>query len=278
LSISEFDLHSHSTRSDGLLHPRALVDRAASRGVHALALTDHDEVSGLAEARAAATAAGLRLIDGVEVSVTWRGRTLHIVGLNIDPENHTLLAGLRQNRSGRDARARRIAEALEQLGIAGAFEGARRYATNPELVSRTHFARFLVDTGHARNTQAVFDRFLGGGKPGYVPHEWAHLQDAVRWIQAAGGLAVVAHPGRYRLDSVEQAALLSEFRDLGGAAVEVVTSSHTAEQYTQWAKLATRHALMASAGSDFHGVGESYRDLGDLPALPDGCAPVWQQF
>jgi predicted metal-dependent phosphoesterase TrpH len=246
--------------------------------VHALALTDHDDVSGLAEARAAASAAHVRLIDGVEVSVTWRGRTLHIVGLNIDPENPTLLGGLRQNRSGRDARAQRIAEALEQIGIAGALEGAQRYATNPELVSRTHFARFLVDTGHAKNTQAVFDRFLGGGKPAYVPHEWAGLQDAVDWIQAAGGLAVIAHPGRYRLNSVDQAALLSEFKDLGGVAVEVVTSSHTAEQYAQWTTLAARHGLMASAGSDFHGVGESYRDLGDLPALPSGCTPVWQQF
>jgi len=278
LPISEFDLHSHSTRSDGLLHPRALVERAAERGVKALALTDHDEVSGLPDARAAAGEAGLRLIDGVEVSVTWRSRTLHIVGLNIDPENQTLLEGLRRNRSGRDERARRIAHALEQLGIDGAFEGAQRYAANPELVSRTHFARYLVDSGHARNTQAVFDRFLGGGKPAYVPHEWARLQHAVEWIQAAGGLAVIAHPGRYRLDSVEQAALLSEFKDLGGVAVEVVTSSHTAEQYAQWTTLAARHGLMASAGSDFHGVGESYRDLGDLPALPTGCTPVWQQF
>ena len=261
-----------------MLHPRELVERAAQRGVQALALTDHDEVSGLAEARLAAETSGMRLIDGVEVSVTWRGRTLHIVGLGVDPENETLLAGLRQNRSGRDGRAHRIAQQLEQLGITGALEGARRHASNPDLVSRAHFARYLVESGHAKNTQAVFDRFLAGGKPGYVPHEWACLQDALTWITAAGGLPVIAHPGRYKLDSVEQAALLSEFKDLGGVAVEVVTSSHTAEQYAQWARLAQRHALLASAGSDFHGAGESYRDLGDLPPLPSGCTPVWSRF
>jgi predicted metal-dependent phosphoesterase TrpH len=260
------------------MHPRELVERAAERGVQALALTDHDDVSGLADARAAAAAAGIQLIDGVEVSVTWRGRTLHVVGLHIDPENKTFFDGLHRNRSGRDERARRIARELETLGIAGAFEGARRYASNPELVSRAHFARYLVETGHAKNTQAVFDRFLGAGRPGYVPHEWASLTDAVDWIGTAGGLAVLAHPGRYRLDSVEQSALLSEFNDLGGVAVEVVTGSHTAEQYAQWAKLAVRHGLLASAGSDFHGIGESYRDLGDLPPLPSGCTPVWSRF
>ena len=278
MSIPVFDLHSHSTRSDGLLSPAEVVERAAQHGVHALALTDHDEVSGLPEARAAAAAAGIRLIPGVEVSVSWHGHTLHIVGLAIDADNATLVEGLRKNRSGRDARAKRIAAQLESLGIAGTYEGARRYASNPELVSRAHFARYLVERGHAKTTQGVFDRYLGAGKPAYVAHEWAELGEALAWIRTAAGLPVIAHPGRYKLDSIEQGALLDEFKALGGAALEVVTSAHTAEQSAYWAKLATRHGLLASAGSDYHGPRESYRDIGDLPPLPSGCTPVWQEF
>lgn len=260
------------------MHPTELVERAAQRGVHALALTDHDEVSGLPQARAAAERTGIRLIDGVEVSVSWNRHTLHIVGLEVDPEADVLVEGLRKNRSGRDARAKRIAEQLERIGISGAFDGARAYASNPELVSRTHFARYLVDNGHARNTQAVFDRYLGAGKPGYVPHDWAQLGEALAWITAAGGLPVLAHPGRYKIDSAEQTALLEEFKELGGVALEVLTSSHTPEQSLYWGKLAVRYGLLASAGSDFHGLGESYRDLGDLPPLPSGCTPVWTRF
>ena len=260
------------------MHPTELVERAAQRGVHALALTDHDEVSGLPQARAAAERTGIRLIDGVEVSVSWNRHTLHIVGLEVDPEDDVLVEGLRKNRSGRDARAKRIAEQLESIGISGAFDGARAYASNPELVSRTHFARYLVDNGHARNTQAVFDRYLGAGKPGYVPHDWAQLGEALAWITAAGGLPVLAHPGRYKIDSAEQTALLEEFKELGGVALEVLTSSHTSEQSLYWGKLAVRYGLLASAGSDFHGLGESYRDLGDLPPLPSGCTPVWTRL
>jgi predicted metal-dependent phosphoesterase TrpH len=278
LPISPFDLHSHSTRSDGLLPPAEVVERASQRGVEVLALTDHDELSGLPEARAAAASTGIRLINGVEVSVSWNGHTLHIVGLNVDPENQTLVEGLRKNRSGREARAQRIAAQLEGLGIGGAYDGARSYASNPELVSRAHFARYLVERGHAKTTQGIFDRYLGAGKPGYVPHVWAQLAEALTWIRAAGGLPVLAHPGRYKTDSAEQAALLSEFKDLGGAALEVLTSAHTAEQSADWAKLATRYGLLASVGSDYHGPRESYRDLGDLPPLPSGCTPIWREF
>src|SRR5215212_2659409 len=203
-----YDLHSHSTCSDGLLRPAELVKRAAQHGVAALALTDHDVVSGLDEARSEAAVVGIELIDGVEVSVSWNEHTLHIVGLGIDAADDVLVEGLRVNRAGRNARAERIAAALERIGIPGTLEGAQRYVTNPELVSRTHFARYLVESGRAKNTQAVFDNWLGEGKPGYVPHAWATLADAVHWIDAAGGIAVIAHPGRYNVDDAQRNELL----------------------------------------------------------------------
>lgn len=275
---SQYDLHCHSTRSDGLLSPAEVVARAASRGVRVLALTDHDELSGLAEAREAAEAFGVRLVDAVEVSVTWNTHTLHVVGLGVDASSRALVEGLARTRSGRDERAQRIAAELSAVGIEGALCGARRYVTNPELVSRTHFARFLVDSGHAASTHAVFDRYLAAGKPGYVDHRWASLADAVRWIVDAGGLAVLAHPGRYKLTEVERAGLLGEFRDRGGVSIEVVTGSHAPEEYDYWARRAREFGLLSSLGSDFHAPRESYRDLGDLPPLPASCVPVWTQL
>ena len=258
--------------------PGEVVARAAQRGVKALALTDHDEVSGLADARVAAKAAGIELIDGVEVSVTWEDHTIHIVGLGVDPDNETLLDGLRENRSGRNERAERISAQLERVGIAGALEGARKYVTNPELVSRTHFARFLVESGRVRSTQAVFDRYLGEGKPGYVAHVWASLADAVTWIRAAGGLAVIAHPGRYKLNEAHREKLLQTFVDLGGAAIEVVTGSHSPDEFGYWGRRAREFGLLGSMGSDFHGLREGCRDLGNLPPLPSGCTPIWEKF
>lgn len=276
--MSRFDLHSHSTHSDGLLKPGELVARAAQRGVMTLALTDHDELSGLAEARAEAGRHGLVFINGVEISVTWHDHTLHVVGLHIDPGNSELSAGLDRIRDGRRRRAEAMATSLEQAGITGSLEGARSYAGNPELVSRTHFARFLVEHGHARDVPSVFKKYLTGGKPGYVPHQWATLGQAVGWIKASGGLPVLAHPGRYPLGNLQRDTLLADFRDLGGVGVEVVTGSHTPQQFAIWSHHAQRFGLLASAGSDFHGPEESYRDLGDLPDLPAGCTPVWSQF
>jgi predicted metal-dependent phosphoesterase TrpH len=274
----DVDLHSHSTYSDGLLAPQDLVNRAFAQGVNMYALTDHDELGGLAEARCAAEAHGMRFIDGVEISVSWEAETLHIVGLNIDPQHEAIAAGLRQVRAGRHVRAERIAADLERVGIAGALEGARRYARNPDLVSRAHFARYMVERGDVKDTQTAFKRFLTAGKPGYVAHQWATLPQAVAWITAAGGAAVIAHPGRYKLNNRENEALLGEFRDLGGAAVEVVTGSHTVDQYATWARYAQRFGLKASAGSDFHGPEESYLGLGKLPDLPYGLVPVWSDF
>lgn len=271
-----FDLHSHSTCSDGLLSPADLVERAVQRGVDVLALTDHDEIKGLADARAAAEHWGLRLIDGVEISVLWEEVTLHIVGLNINTSHAPLLNGLAGIREGREQRARRMAESLETVGIAGSLEGARRYAKNPELVSRSHFARYLVEAGHARDTNAVFRHFLTPGKPGYVPHQWASLGEAVQWITGAGGTAVLAHPGRYDLGDARCERLLQEFIGEGGKAIEVVTGSHAPSEFVTWARHAKNFGLLASAGSDFHGPGEGYRDIGNVPALPSGCAPVWE--
>ena len=273
-----FDLHSHSTASDGLLSPRELIRRAAGQGVHTLALTDHDEVSGLAEAGVEAAAVGVRLIAGVEISTSWSNRTIHVVGLRVDTRHPTLTAGLADNRAGRDERARRIGAALAKTGIGGAYEGAYALAGNKALVSRTHFARFLVERGHVKDVKTVFKKFLVKGKPGYVEHRWAGLADAVTWIRAAGGVAVLAHPGRYDIGSGKLDLLIEEFKAAGGAALEVVSGSHHPAQLPQFADLAVRHGLLASDGSDFHAPGEGGRELGRLAPLPAGCTPVWADW
>jgi predicted metal-dependent phosphoesterase TrpH len=273
-----YDLHCHSIHSDGLLSPRVLVERAAQRGVDVLALTDHDETEGLAEARVAAAECGICLIDGAELSVSWRDLTLHIVALGIDPANAELEKGLASIRSGRQNRARGMADSLASVGIQGAYEGALKHVTSERLISRTHFARFLVESGHARETKDVFKRYLTQGNPGYVAHEWATLAQAIQWIHGAGGQAVLAHPGRYKMSSADMRELLGEFRDAGGDAIEVLSSSHTLEQYAEYARLARVFGLLASSGSDYHGPGESRVDLGDMPLLPLGLTPVWQHW
>jgi predicted metal-dependent phosphoesterase TrpH len=275
---SLYDLHTHSDHSDGALGPAAMARRAAANGIRVLALTDHDEVSGLAAARVAAEAAGIRFIDGVEISVSWRGHTVHILGLNIDPADATLNAGLAAVRQGRDRRAERMGAVLEELGFEGALAGARRYATNPALVSRTHFARFLVERGAVKDVSAAFRRYLSQGQPGYVPQQWATLEGAVSWIRASGGDAVVAHPGRYKVSATELTELLQEFRDAGGAALEVVSGSHSDHESQIFVGHARRLGLRGSCGSDFHADGESRFDAGRLQALPPGCTPVWQDW
>ncbi|MCU0898532.1 MAG: PHP domain-containing protein [Burkholderiales bacterium] len=273
-----FDLHAHSTVSDGLLSPGDLVRRAAERGVTALALTDHDEVSGVAEAREAADAVGIRLIAGVEISVTWGETTVHVVGLGIDPDAPALVAGLGAMRVDRTGRASRIAEALERIGIRGSLEGAYRHAGNPDLVGRAHFARFLVESGISPDVKTVFRHYLAAGKPGYVPHRWAVLADACAWIRGAGGVAVLAHPGRYKLSRREMQALLEAFKAAGGEAIEVVSGNHDAAQAAAFARMARTHGLAASRGSDFHGPGEGYAELGRLAALPADLEPVWARL
>jgi len=272
------DLHCHSTASDGLLKPEALVARAAANGVEILALTDHDGMSGLAEARAKAESEGVRFVNGVEISVTWEGTTVHIVGLQIDPEDPILRAGLESIREGRATRAQKMGEALAAAGVPDSLAGAKIYAENPSLISRSHFARHLVKTGRAPDVKSVFQRYLVKGKPGFVPHQWASLGDAVSWIRASGGVAVVAHPGRYNFSKPELHAFLAEFRDSGGAGIEVVTGSHSPEQYFEFARIAREFGFTASRGSDYHGKGESRADLGALPQLPDDLKPVWHDW
>jgi len=272
------DLHSHSTLSDGTLEPEALAQRAADRGVDLWALTDHDELGGLARAAAAARAAGVDWLGGVEISVTFAGETVHIVGLGIDPGHAPLHDGLTEMRKGRLQRAQDMAAGLAQVGLKGAYEGAMAYVSNPELVSRTHFARWLVDTGVCRDNAEVFRRYLIQGKPGYVIHRWASLGDAVRWIRGAGGAAVIAHPGRYKFTPTEEYALFSEFKAHGGEGVEVLTSSHHAGDVVKYTGMAEEFALAASRGSDFHSPDESRIDLGGLPDLPGKLEPIWQRL
>ncbi|MET3105777.1 putative metal-dependent phosphoesterase TrpH [Oxalobacteraceae bacterium GrIS 1.18] len=272
------DLHCHSTVSDGLLSPTEIATRAHQHGVDVWALTDHDEISGVATAREVAKNLGMRHVGGVEISVTWAKRTIHIVGLQIDETNAGLVQGLDDTRHGRKQRAMQIGTLLAEVGIPNAFEGAQRYVGNPDLISRTHFARYMVEGGYCKDISEVFKNYLVEGKPGFVEHRWAALQDAVQWIKNAGGVAVVAHPGRYDLSQLEMAAFLDEFKQHGGLGIEVVTGSHTPDQFIEYAKVAEQYGFLASRGSDFHGPGESITELGALPPLPANLTPVWHDW
>ncbi|MBC7787912.1 MAG: PHP domain-containing protein [Methylophilaceae bacterium] len=274
---STIDLHSHSTISDGILPAVELIAHAASHGVKILALTDHDDTRGLGIARATAEPLGLQLINGVEISVTWKRRTLHIVGLKIDPDYAPLKHGLEAIRLGRHTRAEHMAISLSKTGIHGSLEGAYQFAKEG-IISRTHFARFLVEKGYAKDTKSVFKKYLVKGKPGFHEHEWASLEQAVTWIKDSGGIPVIAHPGRYELGRTNMLLLIEEFRALGGKALEVVTGSHTPPMYQEYAKYAKMFGLLASQGSDYHGKGSSYMEMGYLPPLPVGCIPVWHDW
>jgi predicted metal-dependent phosphoesterase TrpH len=274
--LTNADLHSHSTVSDGTLTPEAVATLAAEHGVELWALTDHDEVAGQAPARAAAHAAGIAHLTGCEISVSFAGETVHIVGLGFDETDAALVQGLAATRAGRTRRAREMGEGLARVGITGAYEGALRLAGNPDLVTRTHFARFLVDAGVCPNTHSVFTRYLKEGLPGYVPTQWARLGDAVRWITGAGGLAVIAHPARYRFSPTAEYALITEFIGHGGRGIEVVTGSHGVADVVKYADTAREFGLLASRGSDFHSPAESRVMPGELPDLPGSLTPVWQ--
>ena len=275
-SILNADLHCHSVVSDGTLTPEVLAARAQTNGVELWALTDHDEIGGQHRALAAAKAQGLRYLTGTEISVTFAGETVHIVGLGFDPDDTGMQQGLRATRGGREQRAMEMSDGLAKVGIQGAFEGALKFVGNPELISRTHFARFLVDSGVCKETNEVFRKYLTEGKPGYVPHRWASLRDAVSWITSAKGMAIIAHPARYKFTPNEEYALFSEFKAHGGCGVEVVTGSHTAAEYVKYAETAKEFGLAASRGSDFHSPEESRTDLGSLPFLPGHLTPVWE--
>lgn len=270
------DLHCHSVVSDGTLTPEALAARAKANGVQLWALTDHDEIGGQERAMAAAKAEGMKYLTGVEISITFAGKTVHIVGLGFDHQNEALVQGLRNTRGGRSERAKEMSEGLAKVGIIGAYEGSLKYVGNPELISRTHFARFLVETGVCKDTSEVFRKYLTENKPGFVPHRWASLENAVKWITGAGGIAVIAHPARYGFTANEEFALFTEFKNHGGRAVEVITGSHSSADALQYADTALEFELAASRGSDFHSPEESHTDLGTLPWLPGQLTPVWE--
>jgi len=272
------ELHCHSVISDGTLTPEILAERAKANGVNLWALTDHDELGGQQRAKAAASALNLDYLAGVEISVTWMGQTIHIVGLGIDADHVGIIEGLRRTRDGRGNRAKLMGEQLLKVGIPGAYEGALHYAGNHELISRTHFARFLVEQGVCKDTEHVFKNYLVEDKPGYVPHMWAKLDDAVAWIKAAGGVAVIAHPGRYNFNAMQMDELYKHFKDIGGLGIEVITGSHSPDQYLIYGKIAQQYGFLASRGSDFHDPDESHIDLGTLPHLPEHLTPVWSVF
>ncbi len=274
--IQNADLHCHSTVSDGTLAPEDLAQHASANGVELWALTDHDEIGGQHRAAAAAKAHGMRYLTGTEISVTFIGKTVHIVGLGFDADDQALKDGLRRTRGGRKERAMEMSDGLAKVGIKGAFEGALKFVGNPDLISRTHFARFLVESGVCRETNEVFRKYLTEGKPGFVTHRWASLRDAVSWITGAGGMAIIAHPARYKFTPNEEFALFTEFKALGGQGVEVVTGSHTVAEYAIYADTAREFGLAASRGSDFHSLDESHTELGTLPFLPANLTPVWE--
>lgn len=271
------DLHCHSTISDGMLAPADLVRLAHAQGVRLLALTDHDDLGGLADAAATAQQLGMQFVHGVEISVLWQERTVHIVGLRIDPTDAALVQGLAELRAGRLLRAQKIADELSKVGIADSLQGAYRYSTG-NIISRAHFARYLVEQGYAKDVGAVFKRYLVKGKPGYVQHQWATLATALQWIHQAGGVAVMAHPGRYDMGKQMLHQLIQEFIQLGGKGIEVVTGSHRPEQFRTFADIAQKYQLLSSMGSDYHGKGMSFVGMGQLPGLPGHCVPVWHDW
>ncbi len=269
-----YDLHTHSTASDGAYGPGELVRQAHAAGVTHLALSDHDSTEGLAEAEAAALECGVKFIPAVEISTTWNGKSIHIVGLNIDPDRATLQQGLARLQALRLTRAEEMGRRLAKHGVEGAFKAARALA-GAGMITRTHFAQFLASQGLAPTLRDVFDHYLVRGKPGYVPTEWAGLEDAVGWIKSAGGVAVVAHPQRYKLTNSWLGRLLLEFKAAGGEALEVVAGTASPGDIQSSAAAARRYGLLASVGSDFHSPEHSWLKLGRLPELPKNLTPVW---
>jgi len=272
-----FDLHCHSTVSDGALAPAELIARAVKNGVDVLALTDHDALDGLPEAFAAASEQPITVIAGVEISVTWSGRVIHILGLAIDPSSQQLIDGLQGLRGQREQRAKLIGQRFASIGIANAEAGARALAGG-DIVTRSHFAQFLVQQGIVSNFKAAFSRYLKPGRPAYVASEWVPLEQSLAWIQQAGGQAVIAHPARYGLSGVKLQALIQDFKDSGGVGLEVVSSSHNPAENRRMGELAIQYGLLASAGSDFHSPQQEWCDLGRVATLPAANTPIWQDW
>ena len=272
-----YDLHCHSTASDGALSPTELVQRAQSKGVTALALTDHDTTLGLAEAAKAASEIDLRFIPGIELSALHANQCLHIVGLNIDPLHSVLLEGIAKQQAIRESRAQKIADKLQKKGIFGVYEAIREKSGDGEI-TRSHFADFLYQHGWVASQQEAFDRYLSKGKPAYVPTQWASLEEVVDWIKVAGGIAVLAHPLRYNLSHKWMDRTLAEFKSAGGQGIEVVTSRISADEIRISQQFCQKHQLYASIGSDFHTPDNQWVELGRFPVLPINLMPVWGLF
>lgn len=271
------DLHAHSTASDGTLSPAALVRHAKDCGVDVLALTDHDSTAGFAEASAEAEVQGVHLLCGVEVSVTWARCTVHIVGLDVDPNHPDLVAGLAGIAQERDRRAQKMGLGLERQGVVNAREKAAALASGG-LIARTHYARLLIQEGLAKDVSQAIKRYLSRGKPAFVAGQWASLEEAVAWIRAAGGVAVIAHPARYGFTVTKLRALMSDFKAAGGAAIEVLSGSHSSDEARAMARHARWAGLCGSRGSDYHGPENPWVELGRLPSLPEDVEPVWDRF
>ncbi len=268
------DLHCHTTASDGALRPRDVLRRAAEQRVEMLAITDHDTVEAYS-ALDADSCAGVRIVTGIEFSTRWRGHTIHVVGLGIDLGCRALAAAVARQQSARVERAAVIARRLEKLGFTDMLAGARRIAGSAP-VGRPHFAQYLVRTGQVRSISTAFRKYLGPGKPGDVRHHWPDLATGVDWIRAAGGTAVLAHPGKYRMTAAKLGALTDEFRACGGRALEVLCGQQPRDLTHRLARICNDHGLHASCGSDFHAPGQPWSELGRFGRLPDGCRPVWE--
>ena len=272
-----YDLHAHSTASDGTLSPAELMQHAHAAGVNVMALTDHDTTAGIAEARDTATQLGMEFIPGIELSVTWNNRTVHIVGLGIDEHSEPMQAGIKKLMDFRQWRAEEIGRRLEKAGYPDMYEKAKAFS-NGRLIGRVHFARALVAAGHADTVGAVFKKFLVGGKPGFVPGAWAELGDVVKWIREAGGRAIIAHPARYDMTRTKLRQLIADFKELGGEGFEVCSGSHSKDDVNTMAQHARDFDLLASAGSDFHGPENPWVNLGQLAPIPQGLKPVWHDW
>lgn len=269
-----FDLHAHSTYSDGAYSPRGLIERAVAAGIHVLALTDHDTMAGHLEAEEAARELGVGFLPGVEISVTWQGKTLHLVGLRVDAGHPPLRAGLEGLALHRQQRAFEMAQRLEKVGVIGIYDEVLSLA-GQGMVTRTHFAHCLARRGLAADVRDVFNRYLTPGKPGYVHSTWAGLETAIAWIRGAGGVAVLAHPIRYKLTGSWLRRLALEFKEFGGQAIEVLSGQASPGDVQASAQLAKRFDLLGSCGSDFHGPDQGWPKLGRLPPMPKDVTPVW---
>lgn len=269
------DLHCHSNLSDGALSPQDLVALAQQRKVDMLAVTDHDNIDCYNEINR--SMGGIKIITGVELSTTWRNMGIHIVGLNMDLSNSTLLQGIDYQTKARALRAQLIDRKLNDLGLDNCLEGARRYSGGNQI-GRPHFAKYLVEIGAVSNMQQAFKRYLGAGKAGDIKQQWAELGDVISWIRSAGGVAVLAHPTKYNMTRTKLCLLLEDFVQLGGEAIEVISGSQTASITDSMSKLCQQFNLLASCGSDFHAPSQPWAALGMIPKLPDNNVPVWTRW